>query len=738
MILRAMALCAALAVASCSGTSAPDTRPNVLLLTLDTVRADRLGCYGYARARTPNLDALAGRGVRFERAYATVPYTLPAHASILTGLYPPAHGLHVNFQGSLPADARPMAAAFQDAGYRTAGLVASGILDRRFGLARGFDFYDDLHDRPLNDANQVERPGGEVTDAALKWLGEASPKPFFAWVHYYDAHDPYEPPEGFRDFAEPYDGEIAFVDAQVGRLLAGLEHLGKLANTWVVVVADHGEAFGEHGEFGHGLLVYDSTMHVPLIVAGPAPIVAGGVVHAPVSQVDIAPTLLELLGGRAPAALEGRSLLPELRAEATPERSPLLECEHSLRSYDWAPLYAIVSGDWKFIQAPRPELYDVAHDRAEEHDLAPEKPEVSAGLGADLEHRRARSVRRTAEAVHMGSDAHSALARLGYTAGVEASESAGDASRKDPKRMVHVDMGAVRARALLRANRYAEALAVLVPLLEESPESDDLWVARGAAELGLNKAQEAVVSFEKSLRRAPDHTERLRFLGDALAAAGRSEDALAKYQRALEVDPQDGQTHGRLGAFYAKQGKLPEALREFQRFVELDPTSPNARTNLANAQFSQGRFEDGFANLATAVKLDPTCLPAWQALYSVRKSRGQRAEALTALRASIAALPRESSLRARLAWELATNPASTRAETDEALVLARDGLAGREQDPGALNVLAVALARAGQYSDAAETCRLALEIARAQANARIVQPLEMQLKLFEAGKPYLE
>jgi arylsulfatase A-like enzyme len=276
MIARAFALCAALAVAACSGSKTPDARPNVLLITLDTVRADRLGCYGYARARTPNLDALAKRGVRFERAYATVPYTLPAHASILTGLYPPAHGLHVNFQGSVPAEAQSVAAGFQAAGYRTGALVASGVLDRRFGLARGFDSYDDLHDRPLNQSSQVERPGSEVSAAAVKWLEQASSKPFFAWVHFYDAHDPYEPPEGFRDFAEPYDGEIAFVDVQVGRLVAALERLGKLANTWIVVVADHGEAFGEHGEFGHGLLVYDSTMHVPLIVAGPAPLVAGG------------------------------------------------------------------------------------------------------------------------------------------------------------------------------------------------------------------------------------------------------------------------------------------------------------------------------------------------------------------------------------------------------------------------------------------------------------------------------
>ncbi len=738
---RAIVLCTALALAACGKSQeagAPDARPNVLLITLDTVRADRVGCYGYPRARTPNLDALATRGVRFERAYAAVPYTLPAHASILTGLYPPAHGLHVNFQGSLPLEAKPVAEAFQAAGYRSAAFVACGVLDRRFGLARGFELYDDLHDRPLSAASQVERPGNEVTQAALKWLGQSSPKPFFAWVHYYDAHDPYEPPEGFRDFKDPYDGEIAFVDAQVGQLVSTLERLGKLGNTWIVAVADHGEAFGEHGEFGHGLLVYDPTMRVPLIFAGPAPIASGVTVRGPVSQVDIAPTLLTLLGGASQDGFEGRSLLSELHGEETPGRSALLESEHSLRAYDWAPLYGIVSGDWKFIQAPRQELYDLPRDPGEEHDLAPEKQDLRTTLVAELSRLRARSVRRIAAPVHMGADTRNMISKLGYTEGIDVPESAAHGVRKDPKLMVHVDVGAVRCRALLRVNRFAETLALVTGLLEESPESDDLWVVRGAAELGLNRPGDAIHSYEQSLRRAPDHTERLRLLGDALAAAGRTEDASSKYLRALELDPQDGQTHGRLGNLYAKQGKIPEAVREFQRSVELEPTSPNAHTNLANAQFAQGRFDDGLASLATALKFDPTCLPAWQALYTVRRSRGQRAEAIAALRSALDALPREFALRARLAWELATLPSGGESEAREAVILAQDCLEGRAQDPAALDTLAVALARHGDFAQAIETCNTALEAARAQQNTRLVQQLEKQLELFQAGRPFVE
>src|SRR5712692_7602395 len=311
------ALLALLVVAGCRGERAagtPATRPNVLLVTIDTLRADHLGCYGHGGAATPTIDALAARGVRFVTAIAHVPLTGPSHASILTGRTPLGHGFRDNGGYVIPAEAKTAAEDFRQAGYRTAAFVSGFPLDRRFGFDRGFDAYDD-HLPKGNDPRRtpyVERLADATTDAALRWLGSpvpaGAPASFFLWVHYYDPHAPYEPPAALADRfrAAPYDGEIAFVDAQLARLLRGLEEKGALARTVVLVTADHGEALGEHGEDTHGLFVYDATLRVPWIMAGPG-LPSGRVAGVVARGIDVLPTLLDYAGLPMPAEIEGRS-----------------------------------------------------------------------------------------------------------------------------------------------------------------------------------------------------------------------------------------------------------------------------------------------------------------------------------------------------------------------------------------------------------------------------------------------
>jgi arylsulfatase A-like enzyme/tetratricopeptide (TPR) repeat protein len=738
----------AVVLASCGGKSAPDASPSaaalapdapsVLLVSLDTVRADHLGCYGHAAARTPNLDALAKRGVRFERAYAHTPYTLPSHATLLTGLYPAAHGVHVNFQGAIAPESAPIAESLAKIGYRTAAFVASSVLDRRFGLARGFGSYDDLSGRPVSASEQVERPANEVADAAIGWLSKSDRAPFFAWVHFYDAHDPYAPPEGFRDLADPYDGEIAFVDAQLGRVLAALERAGRLANTVVVVVADHGEAFGEHGEEGHGLLVYDTTMHVPMIFAGPAPIRGGAVAADPVGLVDVVPTLLDLL--RLPAAkdAEGASFLAELRGEAAARPALWLESEYPLRSFGWAPLYGVVSGAWKYVQAPTDELFDLAQDPGEEKNLGASDADVRSRLAGELENLRRRGVRRAAKDVHLGLDARNALSKLGYVEGEDVGDATSIRGLADPKTMTKVALGAVRARAQLRAGDFAGALATAAPLVEASPQSGHLWQVLGSAQLGVGRAADAIRSFERSLATFPKSPERLRLLGDALLAAGRPDDALARYRAALDADPQDGQSESRLGLWFARAGKPDEALQHFQRFAELEPSSPNAQTNLANALFSKGRFAEGVDRLQRAIALDPRCTPAYRALYMVRKQRRERDAAIAALRAAVAALPDDASFRAQLAWELAAAPASTKEAWREAETLARAAAAQAPQDPTAPDALGIALAREGDLQGAIESARSAAERARSRGDERLAAAIEARIATYGSGKSFVE
>lgn len=735
--LAALAAALPFALAACGPKATPDARPNVLLVTLDTVRVDHLGCYGHTKARTPNLDALAARGVRFERAYATTPYTLPSHATLLSGCYPAAHGVHVNFQGAVHGAAPLLAEELAKTGYATGAFVACGVLDRRFGLARGFACYDDLSNRPLNSNDQVERPCSDVTRSALAWLGESAQRPFFAWLHYYDAHDPHVPPEGFTNFDDPYDGEIAAIDAELGKVLKELEHSGRLANTWIVVVADHGEDFGEHGVEGHGLFVYDTSMHVPLIVAGPSPLRAGTTVATPVGLVDVRATLHEILGTASPAPADGVSFAPALRGESARERPILLESEYSQRSFGWAPLRGVVSERWKWIRAPEPELYDLSADPRETRNRAADEPGERATLDAELTRLLAQSPRRRAVDVRLGTGSRDALSKLGYVEGAEIDEAAEPSTLADPKSMTDVYMGATRARALLRAGQNAAALALVAPLVQKSPQSGHLWEIQGKAQLALNQGAEAVRSMERALATSPNDTLRLCLLGDALAAAGRVDDALAKYRRALELDPRDAQNEGHLGMLLARTGKLPEALPHFQRHVELEPTSANARTNLANALFGLGRFDSGIVELRHALELDPDCVPAHRALYAGLRQTKRKPECILALRAALRTLPHDPSFETQLAFELASSPTATDADVAEALQLVQDRAAAAPDDAFVLDVLGVARARRGDVAGAIEAASRAATLARS-GRPDALRAIEARLALYRDGKPYVE
>src|SRR5438093_12246839 len=372
---------------------APAARPNVLLVTIATLRADSLGCYGRAAAATPTMDALAGRGVRFATAVAHVPLTGPSHASILTGRTPLGHGFRDNGGYVLLPHAKTAAEQFRQAGFRTAGFVSGFPLDRRFGFDRGFDTYDDHLPRG-NDPRRtpyVERLGDATTDAALRWLaGPAPPSgaPFFLWVHYYDPHAPYEPPgtlaQRFR--TAPDDGEIAFVDVQLARLLRALDEgePGRLGRTLVLVTADHGESLGEHGEGTHGLFVYDATLRVPWIMAGPG-LDPGRVASTVARGIDVLPTLLDYAGLAPAPGIEGRSLRPAAEGREMSDAPAYAESLYAEREFGWAPLHAWRTARFKLIDAPRPELYDLDADAGERTNRVAELPDRAAELRRPLQ-----------------------------------------------------------------------------------------------------------------------------------------------------------------------------------------------------------------------------------------------------------------------------------------------------------------------------------------------------------------
>lgn len=405
---------------------------NLLVVTLDTTRPDRLGCYGNKGIETPNLDRLCERGVVFTRAVAASPSTLPSHASIFTGLYPRHHGARANGIYRLGSEQRTLAEILSENGYETAAFVSSFVLDAKYGLAQGFDHYDDAVNPSSAPMGYAERRGDETTDRALAWLAKPRQRPFFAWVHYFDAHSPYTAPAPFAGrYPIPYDGEIAFVDHQVGRLLEVVDALPE-RETLVVVAADHGEGMGAHGEWSHALLVQEATLRIPLILYARSGLPAGLNVTARVSQADLLPTILSLLGIELPSGLDG----VDLTQPQDPERPVLAETVEGRAYYGWARLSALYRGPLKYVGGPNPELYDLGSEPLELHDLIAARPDEAAAMRRDLQ---ALQGNRANELTHAGDTLEEAdadrLAALGY---VVAQGHAPDDEEQgpDPKQML--------------------------------------------------------------------------------------------------------------------------------------------------------------------------------------------------------------------------------------------------------------------------------------------------------------
>lgn len=558
---RARLLVASLLLAGACGSGG---RPvSIVLVTLDTTRADRLGCYGRENAGTPALDGLAARGARFERAYTTAPITLPAHASLLTGSYPPHHGLRDNGLAALDEGVETLAETCARAGLSTAAFVSGFPVARTFGLAQGFERYDDeFGAAPGGSAGAIrERRGDETVRAAQAWLGAlAEGEPFFLWVHLFDAHDPYQAPEEFaRRFpADPYQAEVSFADAALGELLASLDALGRRADTLVCVTADHGEGLGEHGEETHALLLYDATVRVPLVLAGPG--VTARVVAAPVSLVDVAATLVELAridDGGAFASHAGVSLVPLLGGEAAQARALYLETFFPRLHFGWSELVGLSRAEWKYVEAPgaldqdgaAAELYVPDEDAAERADRAALEPALVRELSRELRALRqaleanpAASARRTQSASEL-----EALAALGYGGAdvLARPSSASEAAQagRDPRRVV----GAVKllnhVRALAGAGQFEQAEQALAELERLDPGAvmvhearGDLCLARGrkGARADLARAAE---EFAAATALEPGRRGLWLRRFEALKLLGRLAEALESLDRVMELAP---------------------------------------------------------------------------------------------------------------------------------------------------------------------------------------------------------
>ena len=598
---------------------APTAAPSIVLITLDTTRNDYVGPRSGAPSLTPNLDALAARGMRYGRALTSAPLTLPAHCSLLTGLDPPAHGVHDNGTAALPAEIPTLATALAARGYRTGAFVGSRVLDRRFGLARGFALYDDaMTAEHTGEQGYPERDAAAVTTAALRWARALRPgRPFFLWVHYYDAHAPYQPPgmAADRPGAERYAGEIAHVDREIGRLLAGVRP------DVVAAVGDHGEMLGEHGEDTHGIFLYRASLEVPLILAGRG--VARGVHDAAVATRGLAATLLGLAG-----ASTGGFGAP-LPGVAAPSGFTYSETELPATAYGWSPLRAVSDHRWRYVAAPRPELYDFVADPAEARNLAAERPEDVRRLAAALAATDAAARARPAPAAEIDAEVAEALRSLGYLSGATGTRT----GTIDPKDGIALLREFDRAKALRESGRVREAIGAFEALVGKSPGNVPFLVRLAEAQAAAGRREAGIATLKHAVGLNP----RLDFLhlhlADAFFEVGRLEEARAEYELTTALDPRSASAWMGLAAIAQRAGK--DELAILKRAVLAGTRSGAVLARLAQVELAAGMMADAERDGRRATDLLPEFAAAWWVWGETAEKAGRLDAAATRYAAAI-------------------------------------------------------------------------------------------------------
>ena len=611
---------AALLLATAAATAHP--RPSVVLVTLDTTRADHLGCYGALRVMTPNIDAVARIGVRFEHAVSPVPLTLPAHTSLLSGMVPRRHGVRDNAGFRLDEKIPLLTERLRDAGYDTAAFVSAAVLDREGGLARGFATYDDnvrVGDRRAFDYE--ERAASQTMDAVLPKLAQLKP-PFFLWVHFYDPHLPYVPPEPYKSklAGRPYDGEIAFMDAQLGRLLDAVKRKG--VPHYVALLGDHGESLGEHGETTHGVFLYEATQHVPLVLSGPG-LPTGTTVAGRVGLVDVAPTILALLDLPPLDGADGRSVLPLVRGAKPAPADYEMETYYPSFAYGWAALRGLISGPFKLIDAPRRELYELPTDPRETRDLAASKSQRADLLAASLD-RLAGSMASVSPVEDAETqERRERLASLGYVGGSVVPAGGG----LDPKDGVKLLPDLEAARHALQLGDPKDAVAPLNRILAKNPTNIPALLALGQSHLATGRTAEAIDVYEKVSGLAPSNALAWFDLGNAYAALALKDDAAfasAKnaYDHSLELSPRHADTYANYASLLAARRFPEDARKTLLKARSAGVADPTIETEIGVLESAKGNRADAKAAFQRALELNPSQAEALEGMGKLTYAAG--------------------------------------------------------------------------------------------------------------------
>ena len=633
------------------GQEPTERRPNIILISIDTLRSDRLGCTGYTKSSTPNLDLLAQEGTLFEHVYTPAPLTLPAHASLFTSSYPSTHGVRDNGEiliSSIPT----LAEQFRKHGYQTAAFIGSFVLDRRFGLARGFDSYwgeFPLHRFAGADPGEVQIRGDRVEAAAEQWIGLHGSSPFFLFIHFYDLHGPYLLPDPWRTRfpGRVYDGELAYVDSLIGKLRRKLQQSDLDSRTALVVTSDHGEGLGDHGERNHGFFLYRSTTQIPLIIHVPNRARKGSRVNSTARLIDIAPTLTQIAGLPTPASFEGRSLWPEMEGQVLAPVAAYSETLYPYLHFHTSPLYAYRTHEYGYIQAPRPELYKIT-DVAELHDQATTQSALATSLQNQLSKLISSFPR--AGASLPSSVGIQRLRSLGYLAGGTSSKRVvfPPTSGADPKDRISLFR---RFQDVLEAQtdrRTERAAAEIEQIAASEPELVIVQIEAGLARQRLGHNERAIEHFRKALATNPQNALAHYNLAVSLSNLGRFSDAERELNVSVLLQPWFSQAYTARGLAQGRLGKTQDALASFDRAIAIDMNDFMAWLNRGLLRAATGDFSKALMDLEKAIAIEPQSSEAHLALGTAAFDSGDTPRALEEYLRAIRLNPRSSSAHSEL------------------------------------------------------------------------------------------
>ncbi len=620
---------------------------NVILITIDTLRADRLGCYGYAQDVTPALNRWAGQGVRFARCIAQTPLTLPSHTTIMTGTLPIYHGVRDNGGFVVPDELQTLAECFQSAGYKTAAFVSAYVVDSKWGLNQGFDYYFDSFDLGRFEKislGEVQRRAEDTIGETLSWLEKNKQDKFFIWIHLYDPHTPYDPPEPYKSQLadHPYLGEIAYTDSQLARLQAYIENSSWKDRLFLVVASDHGESLGQHGETTHGFFIYQETLHVPLIVVTPFREFSGQSYSGVVTLTDVMPTILELSGLKIPPEVQGQSLSRYFSGpRKTDDRLAYAETYYPRFHYGWSELRSIQNNHYKLILAPVPELYDLTKDPKEEKNLVYVEKKVFEELTALAQEFEQKAGEKAIQADFsvVDEETKERLAALGYLGSFVDPARLKGKKLADPKDKINIFNEISRAREIGLAGNFDEAIAALNKILQEDPTISDGYFALGNIYFRARRFEEAARAFIQALELKPDDSFAVINVANCYAALGQMEEAEKFVLEQVKRGFDDSQFYHVLGTLYALRANYDKALPYFEECLKRNPRSASAHNAIAAICLNRDDLVCAEKHLEAALAINPTLLNLRYNLAQLREKQNRLEEAIKLYQQEIADSP---------------------------------------------------------------------------------------------------